>query len=66
MTASLRWLSADFGALPSSIGDAPVSIVLIATETSSMWPNSSAAMFAMSSKNGRAAFLLRKLKDWYV
>jgi hypothetical protein len=52
--------------LPSSVGVAPVSIVLIATETSSMWPNSSAAMFAMSSKKGRAAFLLRKLNDWYV
>jgi hypothetical protein len=38
-----------FGALPSSIGDAPVSIVLIAAATSSMWPNSSAAMFAIRS-----------------
>ena len=28
---------------------APVSIVLIAAETSSMWPNSSAAMFATRS-----------------
>jgi hypothetical protein len=37
------------GALPSSTGDAPVSIVLIVAATSSMWPNSSAAMFATRS-----------------
>ena len=34
---------------PLSLGEAPVSIVLIAVATSSMWPNSSAAMFATRS-----------------
>jgi hypothetical protein len=33
---------------------APVSIVLIVVATSSMWPYSSAAMFAIRSKKGRA------------
>jgi hypothetical protein len=43
-----------------------VSIVLIVAATSSMWPYSSAAMFAMRSKNGRAPWRLRKLNDWNV
>jgi hypothetical protein len=34
---------------PFGLGEAPVSIVLIAVATSSMWPNSSAAMFATRS-----------------
>jgi hypothetical protein len=49
MRAPLTSDSDAFGALPSSTGDAPVSIVLIVAATSSMWPNSSAAMFAIRS-----------------
>jgi hypothetical protein len=45
---------------------APVSIVLIVVETSSMCPNSSAAMFETRSKNGRAPWRARKLNDWNV
>ncbi len=46
--------------------DAPVSMVLIVVATSSTWPNSSAAMLATRSKNGRAPWRWRKLKDWNV
>jgi hypothetical protein len=42
-------VSASLGGLPSATGEAPVSIVLIVAATSSMWPYSSAAMFAMRS-----------------
>ncbi|CAB4895970.1 unannotated protein [freshwater metagenome] len=43
-----------------------VSIELIVAATSSMWPNSSAAMFEIRSKNGRAFCRSRKLNDWNV
>jgi hypothetical protein len=46
---SFRSPKGSFGSLPLATGVAPVSIVSIAAATSSMWPNSSAAMFAMRS-----------------
>jgi hypothetical protein len=42
-------LRTSFGSGSAPFSAAPVSIVLIAAETSSIWPNSSAAMFATRS-----------------
>jgi len=55
-------IGVSFGSTPES-GEAPVIIELMQVATTSMWPNSSAAMFETRSKNGRATCRERKLND---
>ena len=55
----VRWTGTQQGLNPPAAYKPPV-------DTSSMWPNSSAAMFETRSKNGRAPWRARKLNDWNV